>query len=107
MTASKSKLGAIQLRDVVLEANGFATVCESCSLKDVLLGELSCLEYSGDANQHVCRFIDGLFGKSNMMLFGCGNAWKIKFNSKDNFPSTLNLKHNRNKYIVSVKGISD
>jgi hypothetical protein len=100
VTGSNSKKGAIQLRDVILEANGFATVRESCSLNDKLLGELSRLEYSGDADQHVSQFIRGLFGETNMRLFGCGNAWKFEFDT--NFPSTLNLKHNNGNEFVPV-----
>ncbi|MGK3742723.1 MAG: hypothetical protein ACI90V_009579, partial [Bacillariaceae sp.] len=45
------------------------------------------------------------FGKNNMYLFGCGNAWKIEFNKENNFPSTLNLKHNGNELVpVAVTG---
>jgi hypothetical protein len=37
-------------------------------------------------DDHVRNFIRGLFGKGNMMLFGCGNAWKIEFDKEKNFP---------------------
>jgi hypothetical protein len=50
------------------------------------------------------HFIQGLFGKGNMYLFGCGNAWKIEFNSKDNFPSKLQLNHNKGSTLVAVAG---
>jgi len=93
------------LRDVLLEANGYATVVDKCTLKKKLKDELSRLEYSGDADQHVRNFIQGLFGKSGMMLFGRGNAWKIEFDSEDNIPSTLNLKHYGNEFVpVTVTG---
>jgi hypothetical protein len=100
VTASGSGGGSIQLRDidVVDKDNYTAVVSEECSLKEKLKGELSLLEYSGDADRHIYDFIRGLFGKSGMMLFGCGNAWKIEFNT--NLPSTLNLKHNRNEYVI-------
>jgi hypothetical protein len=76
-------------------------------LKEKLKEELSRLEYSGDANRHVRNFIRGLSGKSNMMLFGRGNAWKIEFDSEDNIPSTLNLKHYGHEFVpVSVTGRS-
>jgi hypothetical protein len=103
VTGSDSKLGAIQLRDVVLEANGFAKVQETCTLKDTLKTELKSIGYSGDADQHVLNFILGLFGKSCMMLFGNGNARRIKFDSKENFPSTLNLIYSKGG-IVPVIG---
>jgi hypothetical protein len=106
VTGSNSKKGAIQLRDVILEANGFATVRESCTLMDTMKNELESIGYpSGNADQHVCNFIGGLFGKSNMFLFGRGNAWKIEFDSEDNIPSTLNLKHYGNEFVpVTVTG---
>jgi len=70
-----------------------------------LKSELGRLGYSGNVDNHVRDFIRGLFGKSGMMLFGCGNAWKIKFNKENNFPSTLNLKHNGNELVpVAVTG---
>jgi hypothetical protein len=82
-------------------------ISEKCTLKDKLIDELSRLEYSGNASKHVSQFIGGLFGKSNMMLFGRGNAWKIEFNSEDNIPSTLNLKHYGHEFVpVSVTGRS-
>jgi hypothetical protein len=104
VTCSHSKLGVIQLRDVIVdEDNSTAVVSEECTLKDKLIDELSRLEYSGDADQHVRCFINGLFGKSNMTLFGRGNAWKFEFDT--NFPSTLNLKHNGNELVpVAVTG---
>jgi hypothetical protein len=44
--------------------------------------ELESMEYSsGDVDAHVYHFIYGLFGKGGMYLFGCGNAWKLKFDS--------------------------
>ena len=47
MTASKSKKGAIQLRDVVWEANSVvAVVLESCTLKEKLKTELLSMGYS-------------------------------------------------------------
>jgi hypothetical protein len=106
VTCSHSKLGAIQLRDVIVdEDNCTAVVSEDCTLKDKLIDELSRLEYSGDTDQHVRCFINGLFGKSNMYLFGRGNAWKIEFDSEDNIPSTLNLKHYGNEFVpVTVTG---
>jgi hypothetical protein len=106
VTCSHSKLGAIQLRDVIVDDdNSTAVVSEECTLKDKLIDELSRLEYSGDADQHVRCFIYGLFGKGNLMLFGRGNAWKIEFDSEDNIPSTLNLKHNGNELVpVAVTG---
>ena len=54
---------------------------------------------SGNIDDHVRNFIRGSFGKGNMMLFGCGNAWNIKFNKEKNFPSKLQLKHNGNELI--------
>jgi hypothetical protein len=102
VTADETKKRDIQLRDLTVDKeNCTAIVLESCTLKKKLRTELLSMGYSGDANQHVRRFIDGLFGKNNMMLFGYVNAWKIKFNSKDNFPSTLNLK-NKNGGITLV-----
>jgi hypothetical protein len=72
-------------------------------LKEKLKDELSRLEYSGDADQYVRNFIQGLFGKSRMMLFGCGNTWKFEFDN--NFPSTFNLKNNGNEFVpVPVTG---
>jgi hypothetical protein len=45
-----------------------------------LESELRRLGYSaGDVDVQIGHFIWGLFGKGGMMLFGCGNAWKIKF----------------------------
>jgi hypothetical protein len=72
VTASKSKKGAIQLRDVVLEANSVvAVVLESCTLKKKLKAELlDTIGYSGDADQHVYDFIRGLFGKSQSFYLG-------------------------------------
>jgi hypothetical protein len=60
VTGNKSKKGALQLRDVVLEENGFATVRESCTLMDTMKSELGRLGYSGDADKHITSFVRGL-----------------------------------------------
>jgi hypothetical protein len=69
VTAAGSKQAAIQLRDFVLEANGFAKVQEFCTLKDKLRMELLSMGYSYDIDTHVFQFIRGLFGKTHMRLF--------------------------------------
>ena len=55
-------------------------------------------------DDHVRNFIRGLFGKGNMMLFGCGNAWKIEFDKEKNFPLTLNLQHRNAMTLFLVVG---
>ena len=66
-------------------------------------------EDSKKMNAHVCTFIWGLLGRGDMYLFGCDkNAWKIKFDSKDKFPSKkLNLKHNKQSIVVPVIGCGE
>jgi hypothetical protein len=106
MLVTLSKGGGVQMRDLIVDKdNCTAVVSEECTLKVKLKSELGRLGYSGNVDIHVRNFIRGLFGKSGMMLFGCGNAWKIKFNKENNFPSTLNLKHNGNELVpVAVTG---
>jgi hypothetical protein len=63
------------------------------------------MEYSDDSQEistHVRQFIQGLFGKGDMMLFGCGNAWKLE--SDNSFPSMLNLKGSKGSIVVPVMG---
>jgi hypothetical protein len=107
VTASDSKPGAIQLRDAdeVDKENGIAVVLDKYTLEDSLESELRRLGYSsGKVDEHVSNFIRGLFGKGGMMLFGCGNAWKIIFDSKDKSPSILNLKHSKGSIPVPGRG---
>jgi hypothetical protein len=106
MLVTLSKGGGVQMRDLIVDKdNCTAVVSEECTLKVKLKSELGRLGYSGNVDNHVYNFIRGLFGKNNMYLFGCGNAWKIEFNKENNFPSTLNLKHNGNELVpVAVTG---
>ena len=90
MLVTISEHKAIQFRDLDVDMeNGTAVVLETSMLKVKLKDELRRLGYSGNVDNHVYNFIRGLFGKNNMYLFGCGNAWKIEFNKENNFPSTL------------------
>jgi hypothetical protein len=81
VTATDTGPGAIQLRDVILEANGFAKVLEVCTLKDTLASKLRPTEDSDDSQQmnaHIYKFIRGLLGKGDMYLFGCGTLFFLK-----------------------------
>jgi hypothetical protein len=65
----------MKFRDVVREANGLAFVLKTCTLKGTLKTKLRRMEYSEDSdkiNAHVSTFIQGLFGRTEMRLFGGG-----------------------------------
>jgi hypothetical protein len=64
VTASDSKKGAFQLRDVVLEANDSAVVLETCSLKDTLKSELRRMGYSEDIKKSMIASVV-MHGSSN------------------------------------------
>jgi hypothetical protein len=109
VTASDSKLGAIQLRDIdeVDKENGTAVVVDKCTLKDKLKAELRWIKYSGYVDDHVCHFSLGIIWKrahASIWLCVCGNAWKFEFDSEDNIPSTLKLKHSKGSLTVPVVG---
>lgn len=96
MLVTISEHKAIQFRDLDVDMeNGTAVVLETSMLKVKLKDELRRLGYSGNVDQHVSTFIHGLFGKGNMMLFGCGKPWKFEFDTEENFPSMLQLKHGK------------